>query len=43
MEINERFHTQKLENEMLKSKLSVELRNRFSVSEAEENINEDCV
>ena len=40
---NARFDTQKLENEMFKSKFSVELRNRFAVLEVEENINEDCI
>ena len=40
---NARFDTQKLENEMFKSKFSVELRNRFAVLEVEENINEDCM
>ena len=40
---NARFDTQKLENEMLKSRFSVELRNRFAALELEENINEDCV
>ena len=28
---------------MFKSKFSVELRNRFAVLEAEENINDDCI
>ena len=40
---NARFDTQKLENEMFKSKFSVELRNRFAALEVEENINEDCI
>ena len=40
---NARFDTQKLENEMLKSRFSVELRNRFAVLEVEENIIEDCI
>ena len=40
---NARFDTQKLENEMFKSKFSVELSNRFAVLEVEENINEDCI
>ena len=38
-----RFDTQKLENEMFKSRFSVELRNRFAALEVEENINEDCI
>ena len=40
---NARFDTQKLENEMFKSRFSVELRNRFAALEVEENINEDCI
>ena len=40
---NARFDTQKLENEMFKSKFNVELRNRFAVLEVEENIKEDCI
>ena len=40
--IKARFYTQMLENEMFKSKFSVQLRNRFEVLEAEENINKDC-
>lgn len=38
-----RFDTKKLENEMFKSRFSVELRNRFAVLEVEENIIEDCI
>ena len=38
-----RFDTQKLENEMFKSRFTVELRNRFAALEVEENINEDCI
>ena len=37
------FDTQKLENEMFKTRFSVELRNRFAALEVEENINEDCI
>ena len=40
---NARLDTHKLENEMFKSKFSVELRNRFAALEVEENINEDCM
>ena len=40
---NARFHTQKLENEMFKSRFSVELRNRFAALEVEENINEEGI
>jgi hypothetical protein len=40
--IKARFDTQILENEMFKSKFSVELRNRFEVLEVKENINKDC-
>ena len=40
---NARFHTQKLENEMFKSRFSVELHNRFAVLEVKENTNEDCI
>ena len=40
---NARLDTNKLENEMFKSKFSVELRNRFAALEVEENINEDCM
>ena len=39
---NARFDTQKLENEMFKSRFSVELRNRFAVFEVEKDINEGC-
>ena len=41
--MNGRFHTQKLQNEIFKSKSSVELRDQFSLSEVEENVNEDCI
>ena len=37
------FHTQKLGNELFKTTFSVELRNRFSALEVEENIYSDCV
>ena len=40
---NARFDTQKLENEMFKSRFSFELRNRFAVLEFGKNINEDCI
>ena len=40
---NARFAAQKLENEMFKSRFSVERRNRFAVLEVKENIIEDCI
>ena len=43
IKINARFHTQKLGNELFKTKFNVELHSRFSVLEAEENINSDCI
>jgi len=40
---NARFDTQKLENEMFKSRFSVELRNKCAILEVEEIVNEDCM
>ena len=37
------FTHKRLGNELFKTKFSVELRNRFSVLKAEENIYSDCV
>ena len=38
-----KFDTQKLENEIFKSRFSVKLRNRFAALEVEENIHKDCI